>query len=354
MPSTSYAGRARFGLLPEPETNTASLVTSFLVNGSILALAVIIGSFAHHQIEQRKMENTQLIFPVTPPPEIKVKIPPPPKMPPPPEVKVTKLDLPKITLPKVEPKPEVKPLPLVKESVDLPKINAAKPQVVAAPQPKAALTAAAPAPTPQAHPSMQQVHLGEMSGVTPNPNATRPATISALGSPSGGMQGPAAMPHGVVNSTGIGNGLKSGSNAGNAGKVAAAGVVGGNGFATTGGHGTQGKVGSAGIQTASNTGSAPPAGVVQEAKITAPVLLSHGEPEYTSEGRQLKIQGEVILRVTITATGQMQVLSVIHGLGHGLDESAMRSAPTYRFQPATRNGQPVEYTTNIRIKFQTA
>jgi hypothetical protein len=32
----------------------------------------------------------------------------------------------------------------------------------------------------------------------------------------------------------------------------------------------------------------------------------------------------------------------------------MKSAPTYKFRPATQNGQPVEYTTNIIIKFQTA
>jgi hypothetical protein len=50
----------------------------------------------------------------------------------------------------------------------------------------------------------------------------------------------------------------------------------------------------------------------------------------------------------------MVVHSVIHGLGHGLDEAAMRSAPTYKFRPATQNGQPVDYTTNIIIKFQTA
>ena len=90
------------------------------------------------------------------------------------------------------------------------------------------------------------------------------------------------------------------------------------------------------------------------AKTTPPVLISHAQPEYTSEARQLKIQGDVVLRVTITANGQMLVHNVIHGLGHGLDEAATRSAPTYKFQPATRNGQPVDYTTNIIIKFQTA
>jgi TonB family protein len=84
------------------------------------------------------------------------------------------------------------------------------------------------------------------------------------------------------------------------------------------------------------------------------VLLSHAQPEYTPEAKQLKIQGDVVLRVTITTSGEMVVHNVIHGLGHGLDESAMRSAPTYKFRPATQNGQPVEYTTNIIIKFQTA
>jgi outer membrane biosynthesis protein TonB len=58
--------------------------------------------------------------------------------------------------------------------------------------------------------------------------------------------------------------------------------------------------------------------------------------------------------VTITTSGQMVVQSVIRGLGHGLDENAKKSAPTYKFRPATQNGQPVEYTTNIIIKFQTA
>jgi periplasmic protein TonB len=60
------------------------------------------------------------------------------------------------------------------------------------------------------------------------------------------------------------------------------------------------------------------------------------------------------LRVTITVGGAMQVLGIVRGLGHGLDQSALQSAPSYRFQPATRHGQPVEYTTNIIIKFQTA
>jgi TonB family protein len=101
-------------------------------------------------------------------------------------------------------------------------------------------------------------------------------------------------------------------------------------------------------------GNTPASAAPVATKTTPPVLLSHAAPEYTPEAKQLKIQGDVVLRVTITTSGEMVVHNVIHGLGHGLDESAMRSAPTYKFRPATQNGQPVEYTTNIIIKFQTA
>jgi TonB family protein len=302
------------------------------------------------------MESTEIVFPTTPPPEIKVKVkvPPQPKLPPPPEPQVAKLEAPKIFKPKIEPKPEVK-LPVMQEKVALPTVAAAKPAIVLAPQPKAALAAAAaPALTPQIHPSVTPVHLGDLNGVKPNPEATRPATIAALGNPYGGMQGKSEAPRGVVGSTGFGNGTKSGSNAGSMGRVASAGIPGATGTAPTGGAGSHGRVVAAGIpaMAAQNTPAAAPQ--VQEAKTTPPVLLSHSEPEYTAEARQLKIQGDVVLRVTITTSGQMVVHNVIHGLGHGLDESAMRSAPTYRFRPATQNGQPVEYTTNIIIKFQTA
>ena len=358
MPSNSYAGHARFGLLPEPERNPGSIITSVLINGAIVTLALVLGSLVHHEVQVRKMDSMTLYVPSPPPPEvkIKVKVPPAPKVDVKPPV-VAKLEPPKITLPKIERQPEPKPLPMMKEQAAIPKIEAAKPAVVLAPQPKAALTAAAPAITPQQHPTVGAVHLGDLNGATPNPNANRPATVAALGNPNGGMQGQAVAPRGVVGSAGIGNGTRSGSNAGVQGHVASAGIPGGNGTANGGGYGNagQGHVGSAGI--AGMTQATGPAGTtaaqVKPATIP-PVLLSHAAPEYTAEAKQLKIQGDVVLRVTITTDGQMVVHNVIHGLGHGLDEQAVRSAPTYKFKPAMQNGQPVEFTTNIIIKFQTA
>jgi TonB family protein len=357
MPSTPYAGRTRFGLLPEPESNPASFLTSCIINGAILALLIVFGTVAHHELEVRKMESTEIIFPTTPPPpiKIKVKMPPAPKVPEPPKVQLAKLEPPKIKMPKLEVKPETKPLPMIKEAIALPKVAAAKPSIVLAPQPKAAMAAAAaPALTPQAHPSVTPVHLGDLNGVRPNPNATTPATVAALGNPYGGSQGKAEAPRGVVGSTGFGNSVKSGSNAGTMGKVASAGIPGGNGASPTGGTGNPGRVASAGFPGLTAASNTPATAAPAASKTTPPVLLSHAQPEYTNEAKQLKIQGDVVLRVTITTGGQMVVHNVIHGLGHGLDESAMKSAPTYKFRPATQNGQPVEYTTNIIIKFQTA
>jgi TonB family protein len=84
------------------------------------------------------------------------------------------------------------------------------------------------------------------------------------------------------------------------------------------------------------------------------VVVSKPLPEYTSEAKQLKVQGDVILRVTFTANGQVLVQGIVQSLGHGLDEEARRVAQQIRFRPATRNGQAVDKTTTVTITFQLA
>jgi TonB family protein len=338
-------GRTNFGPLPEPEGRAASFVTSAVVNLGILALILIIGMTAKHVIDQHQYEQTELIVPTTPPPE-KVKLTPPPEMPPPPKMPDMQLEAPKISMPK--PEPELKPIQM-EAKVTLPVVKAKGPAVVLAPQPKAALTAAMPAQDNHVKASTAPVHFGQTFGAVPNPNATRPATIAAIGNPYGGMRGPAVAPHGVVGSTGIGNGLKSGSNAGMAGRVATAGIP---RTTSTAPNGNYGKVASAGIPAMAAVAAAP--------KMTAaPVstnleVLSKPPVQYTSEARQLRVQGDVVLRVTFMASGRVVIQGVVHSLGHGLDEEARRVAQQIRFRPATRNGQPVDLTTNITVTFQLA
>ena len=343
--STSYSpGRLTFGMLPEPEGRSVSFITSTLINGSILALVLIVSVTAKHVI-QRHYELTTLIAPTQPPPP-KEKTPPPPKLPPPPEPPKIQMEAPKIEMPK--PKPEPKPVQ-IEAKLNMPVIKQNRPNIIEQPQPKAALTAAMPAQDKSVKPSTAPVHLGQTFGVTPNPYATRPATVAAIGNPYGGMNGPAVAPHGVVGSTGIGNGLKSGSNSGVVGRVASAGIPATASVTPTGSYG---KVSSAAIPVQA-------AAIVQPQAVVQPTatsleVLSKPPVQYTPEARQQKIQGDVVLRVTFTANGQVVVQNVVHGLGYGLDEEARRVAQLIRFRPATRNGLPVDLTTNIIITFQLA
>jgi len=77
-------------------------------------------------------------------------------------------------------------------------------------------------------------------------------------------------------------------------------------------------------------------------------------PVYTNEGRQLKIEGEVLLDVVFSATGQIRILRIVHGLGHGLDESAVRAAEKIQFKPALRDGQPTDSEAVIHVEFALA
>lgn len=83
-------------------------------------------------------------------------------------------------------------------------------------------------------------------------------------------------------------------------------------------------------------------------------ILGKPRPLYTEEARRLRIEGEVLLRILFGADGKLKVQAVISGLGHGLDESAVLSATQIQFRPATQNGQAVDQTATVRVRFQLA
>jgi TonB family protein len=83
-------------------------------------------------------------------------------------------------------------------------------------------------------------------------------------------------------------------------------------------------------------------------------ILFKPTPVYTQEARNLRIEGEVLLEVVLAASGSLHVVRVVHGLGHGLDDNAVRAAEQIHFKPATRNGQPTDSTVVLHIIFQLA
>jgi TonB family protein len=96
--------------------------------------------------------------------------------------------------------------------------------------------------------------------------------------------------------------------------------------------------------------------------ITAPALpvtrsvefLSKPRAAYTEEARRQRIEGEVLLNVLFAASGQVQVLGIVRGLGHGLDENAIAAAEAIRFRPAERAGIAADSAAVVHIVFQLA
>jgi TonB family protein len=83
-------------------------------------------------------------------------------------------------------------------------------------------------------------------------------------------------------------------------------------------------------------------------------ILDKPRPEYSPEARQAKIEGDVVVEVVFLASGQVQVNRVVSGLGHGLDQAALRAAQQIKFKPARNDGQLVDFPARVRIEFRLA
>jgi TonB family protein len=314
-------------MLPTGERNRASFAVAAAINVTIALLAIVIGLTAKTVLVQHKYEVTELTIPNIPPP-VKLKIPPPPKIQPP-KIEEVKVDPPKINLPRTVPVPEIKPI-----LMDAPKpqvqITQTKQNVVLAPQPKAAMASAAPAPEQQTKQAVSTVHLGDPLGAKPNPNAVGAVMAAGFGSPNGGSSNGSGSPRGVVGSAGLGGPVSGGASSSQVGHVAMAGIP--------------------AVQKVAGVQAMAPS----QPQTTNLEILSKPAVQYTEEARQKKIQGNVILNVTFMADGRVIVHKIVNGLGYGLDEEATRVAKDIRFHPATRAGQAVDLTTNITITFQLA
>jgi TonB family protein len=204
-------------------------------------------------------------------------------------------------------------------------------------------TGSSATPTIARAPSQVQTGgFGDPNGIPAKAGQGKAVNIAALGSfdlPSGpgygnGAGGANGVP-GVVASSGFGNGTATGN--GRA-RVSTSAVQPG-GFA------------SADVPAAPTirSHSAEPLSRAVPAEI-----LSKPIPVYTQEAKNLRIEGEVLLEVVLEASGSLKVMRVVHGLGHGLDDNAVKAAEQIHFKPAMRNGQPADSTVVLHIIFQLA
>ena len=182
--------------------------------------------------------------------------------------------------------------------------------------------------------------FGDSKGVPARTTQTQAVNIAS----SGGFDMPTGPGYG--NGTGGTNGVR--------GVVASAGF--GNGVAISDPKATSGRVRSGGFGDADVP--APPTIQSRPAQVSINLvpaeILSKPVPTYTEEARAKRIEGEVLLEVVLEASGKLRVLRVVRGLGHGLDDSAVRAAEQIRFKPALKDGQPYDSTAVVHIIFQLA
>ncbi|MGB9463905.1 MAG: energy transducer TonB [Candidatus Acidiferrum sp.] len=347
---------ARLALLPDAKAHWSRIGVSAALQLGLVTFCVLIPLIYPDQLRTAlHFQNVSIAAPLT---EIPVAPPPPP---------------PKV----VRAKAPTPPKPAVVEPI---KLDPKKPHIFEIPkavQPKIQKVEAL-APEMQAHLEAAKISTTSNEPKRPkedvkinnlNSGSAAPATVKApvdkvqtggFGDPNGmpgkgdpqhatnvNRQGLPALPGGP----GYGNGT--GGDKGIKGTVASTGF--GNGIANPPpSGGKQGKVQSSGFgdQTVAD---APKKKVAAGGPTDTPVnILDKPKPEYTAEGRSLKLEGDVVIDVVFLSNGTIQVNHVVSGLGHGLDEAAVRAAQSIKFKPAKREGQPVDFPARVRIEFRMA
>ena len=87
--------------------------------------------------------------------------------------------------------------------------------------------------------------------------------------------------------------------------------------------------------------------------VETPRLIREVKPQYTAQAMRAKIQGEVLLECIVMPDGSVGNIRVVRSLdaAFGLDQEAIKAARQWRFQPGTRQGQPVPVLVTIAIAF---
>jgi TonB family protein len=353
---------ARLALLPEAKPNWRRVGFSAAVQLAILGFFLIVPMLYPEQMKTAiQYSYTAIAQPVT---EIPVA-PPPPPPPPPPKLKaVVPKPTPPVEPPKLNPqqphifanlvapkalKPKVEKVE-IKDPDMTPKFEAAKIDVKenGPKRPKEDVKvnnlgsgSAAPATVVAPVEKVQTGGFGDPNGVAGKGDPKHATNVARLGSP--------ALPGGE----GYGNGT--GGKEGIRGTVASTGF--GNGTANPPpSGGKKGTVVSTGFANAADNAAEAPKKKQQTGGPAdmSPTIVDKPRPEYTAEGRSMKIEGDVVVDMVFLANGTVQINRVVSGLGHGLDEAAVRSAQQIKFKPAKRQGEAVDFPARVRIEFRLA
>lgn len=91
---------------------------------------------------------------------------------------------------------------------------------------------------------------------------------------------------------------------------------------------------------------------VNPPKLSPAVAIEPELPEYPDSARKSNIEGYVLLELDIDERGKLKKARVRQGLQRALDDAALASVQSWRFQPARLDGRAVSSTRLVRIRFE--
>lgn len=86
--------------------------------------------------------------------------------------------------------------------------------------------------------------------------------------------------------------------------------------------------------------------------LNAPVPLRKIDPKYPQTAIQEHIEGEVILYGVIRPDGSVDSIQLVRGIDEQLDANAVAAFAQWKFEPATKSGQPVALEAIVHIPFR--
>jgi protein TonB len=97
--------------------------------------------------------------------------------------------------------------------------------------------------------------------------------------------------------------------------------------------------------------------------VTAPKLVSAPDPEFTAAARRKKLQGVVVISMTVDTAGNPQDVRVARSMAEdvskkdkqiaeGLDQRAVEAVKQYKFQAGQFQGKPVPVEIEVRVNFR--
>jgi TonB family protein len=85
--------------------------------------------------------------------------------------------------------------------------------------------------------------------------------------------------------------------------------------------------------------------------VSVPTIVSRIDPTYSQEAREERLQGTVALEAVVLEDGSARVVSLIRGLGLGLDENAVQALERWTFEPSMKDGKAVKIALTIEVNF---